>query len=170
MPTTPEFRGAECLVRAVEVLRQTESHKEGNANRDIRIAGEVCVDLQGVGEKCNEVLKASKQERRIENAVHEVCGEVVAQDDFFAKPVQNPENGHAESPAGQEIFLVELRNELVGAHNRAGHQLREEREVETEVEDVRYGLDFTAVDVDAVTHGLEREERNAYRQNNLVDK
>ena len=61
-----------------------------------------------------------------------------------------------------------MRHELVGAHNRACHQLREERKVETEIQDVVDGLDFSAVNVDAVTHGLERKERDAHRQNNGV--
>ena len=169
VPTAPEFRGALCLVRAVEVLRQAESHEEGNADGDVRVSGKVCVNLQRVGEEGNQVFKAGEQERRIENAVHEVCREVVAQDNLFGKTVQNPEHGHAESPAGEEILLVELRNELVGTHNRACDELREECEVESEVENVFDGLDFSAIDVDAVTHRLEREERNAHGQNNRID-
>ena len=46
---------------------------------------------------------------------------------------------------------------------------REEREGETEIQNVFDGLDFTAVDVDAVTHGLEGKEGNTHRQNDLID-
>ena len=169
MPTTPEFRGALCLVRAVEVLRQAESHEEGNADSDVRISREVGIDLQRVGEKRNQVFDASEQERRIENAIDKVCCEVVAQDNLLCKSVQNPEYGHAECATGEEIRLVKLRHELVGTHDRARHELREKRKVKTEVQNVAHGLDFAAVNVDAVAHRLEGKERNTDRKDNLID-
>ena len=58
VPTAPEFGGGECLVGAVEVLRQAEPHEERNADGDVCIAREVGVDLQGVGEERDEVLEA----------------------------------------------------------------------------------------------------------------
>ena len=87
VPTAPEFGGAERLVGAVEVLRQAESHEERHADGDVGIAREVGVNLQGVGEQRDEVLEAGKQERCIENAVDEVCREVVAQDNLLREPV-----------------------------------------------------------------------------------
>ena len=62
-----------------------------------------------------------------------------------------------------------MRYKLVCTHNRTCHELRKEREVKTEVENVIDSLDFAAVNVDAVAHRLEREERNAHRENNLID-
>ena len=170
MPTTPEFRRALCLVGAVEVLRQAESHEEGDADSDVRIAREVGIDLQRVGEKRNQVFYAREEERRIKNAVNKVCREVVAQNDLLGKTVQNPEHGHAECAAGEEIRLVKLRYELVGTHDRASHELWEERKVKTKVQDVAHGLDLATINVDAVAHRLEREERNTHREDNLVDK
>ena len=169
MPTTPEFRGALGFVRAVEVLRQAESHEEGYANGDVRIAREIGVNLERICEKCDEVFKAGEQKRRIENAIDKVCREVVAQDNLLGKSVQTPEHGHAESAAGEEIRLVKLRYEFVRTYNRACHELREKREVKAEIQNVIDSLDFTAVNVDAVAHRLEREERNAHREDNLID-
>ena len=169
VPTTPEFRGALCLVRAVEVLRQAESHEEGDTDGDVRIAREVGIDLQRIGEKRNQVFYAREEERRIENAIDKVCREVVAQDNLLGKSVQNPEHGHAECSAGKEIRLVKLRHKLVCTHDRACDKLREERKVKAEIQNVIDSLDFTAVNVDAVAHRLEREERNAHREDNLID-
>ena len=59
--------------------------------------------------------------------------------------------------------LVDLRHELAAAHDRAGDDVREERQVGREVEE-RPGLEVAAVDVDDVAEGLEREERDADRQ------
>ena len=60
MPAAPEFGGTEGLVRAVKVLRQAESHEEGNANGDVGIAREVGVNLQRVRKECNQVFEAGK--------------------------------------------------------------------------------------------------------------
>ena len=169
MPTAPEFGGALCLVRAVEVLRQAETHQKSNANGNVRVTREVGVNLQRVCEKRNEVFEASEQERGIENAVHKVCREVVAQDNLLGKTVQNPEYGHAKGAAGEEIRLVKLWNELVGTNDRACHELREERKVKAEVQNVIDSLDFATVNVDAIAHCLEREERNTHREDNLID-
>ena len=62
-----------------------------------------------------------------------------------------------------------MRYKLVCTHNRASYELREEREVKAEVQNVVYSLDLTAVNVNAVTHRLEREERNTHREDNLID-
>ena len=45
VPTTPEFGRALSLVRAVEVLRQTEAHQKCNANSNVRVTREVGVNL-----------------------------------------------------------------------------------------------------------------------------
>ena len=45
VPTAPEFGRALCLVRAVEVLWQTEAHQKCNANGDIRVTRKVGVNL-----------------------------------------------------------------------------------------------------------------------------
>ena len=169
MPTAPEFGRALCLVRAVEILRQAETHEKGNANSNVRVTREVGVNLERISEKRNEVFKACEQERGIENAVHKVCRKVVAQDNLLGETVQNPEHGHAKSAAGEEIRLVELRNELVGTNDWACHELREERKVKAEVQNVIDSLDFAAVNVDAVAHRLECEERNAHREDNRID-
>ena len=169
MPTTPKFGGTERLVGAVEVLRQAETHQEGDADGDVGVAGEVGVNLQRVGEQGDKVFKSREQERRVENAVHEIGGEVVAQDNLLGKSVQNPEDGDAEGAAGQKVLAVKLRNELVGANDRACDQLRKEREVETEIENVLDGRNLAAVNVDTIANRLEGEERNAYGQDDGVD-
>ena len=99
MPAAPEFGGAERLVGAVEVLRQTETHQECYANGDVGVAREVGIHLQRVGEECNQVFKSGKQKGGVEDAVHKVRGQIVAQDDLLRKAVQHPEYGDTEGAA-----------------------------------------------------------------------
>ena len=87
MPTAPEFRGGERLVGAVEVLRQAKTHEECNTDGDVGVTREVRIHLQRVGKKGYQVFEAGKKEWGVENAVHEIGGEVVTQDNLFGKAV-----------------------------------------------------------------------------------
>ena len=64
---------------------------------------------------------------------------------------------------------MQLWHELVGAHDGPGHQLREERHVETVVEHVDHGQDAAPVDVHQIADALEGEERYADGQQDVVD-
>ena len=128
------------------------------------VAGEVGIDLQGVAEEGGEVLEARVEQRILEDAVAEVDGNIVAQDQFLRQAVHNPEDSDAEPAAAQVIGLVQLRNEFAGAHNRAGDALREETQVEAEIEEVPNRVNLAPLDVDDVADGLEGEERDADRK------
>ena len=74
----------------------------------------------------------------------------------------------ARVDAARVLPLLELGQELAGADDRTGHEVREERDVDREVEEV-HRLDLAPVDVDDVAHRLEREERDADRQRDAED-
>ena len=65
----------------------------------------------------------------------------------------------------EAVKLVELRQQVGGALNRAGHKLREESDIREEGGDVAGRLQLPAVHVDAVAQRLEGVERDAHRQN-----
>jgi hypothetical protein len=65
--------------------------------------------------------------------------------------------------------LAELRQELLGARDRPRHQLREEGQVERDVQEVPMGRERAAVDVDHVGDGVEGVERDAERQHHRAD-
>ena len=56
---------------------------------------------------------------------------------------------------------------MVGAHNRTGDQLREERDVEPEVENVGNVRDLPLIDIHQVADILEGIERDAHGQKDL---
>src|SRR5262245_58369734 len=59
------------------------------------------------------------------------------------------------------VAPCELRKELTRAHDRSRDELRKERDVQREVEEIRAELLTPAVDVERVTHRLERVEGDA---------
>ena len=79
--------------------------------------------------------------------------------------------GHAEGEeddAARELLgrmapLTHLLFDGSVADDGAGHQVREERLEAAEVDEVGHRPRITAVDVDRVTHRLERVERDAHR-------
>ena len=67
----------------------------------------------------------------------------------------------------EHLLSQELRQQVGGSLNRAGNQLREERDKHAEGHHVARRLDVAAVNVDGVTNGLERVERDAHRQQDV---
>ena len=167
VPPFPEVARRVGLVRRVEVLGQVEAHQHGHTDGNVGVTREVGIHLQRVDEQCGEVLKSGEQRGVVENAVHEVDGEVVAHNQFLGQTVQDPEHGDAELPSAQEEFLVELRHKLVGTHDGTRHQLREEGDIETEVQHVGDMPYLALIYIHQVTDILEGIEGDAHGQQYL---
>lgn len=169
VPATPELLGVLRLVGGIEVLREVEAHQEGDACRDVRVAGEVGIDLEGVAEQGGEVLETGVQERIPEHPVTEVHGEVIGQDELLHQAVHDPEHGDTEPPAAQVVGLVQLREELRGPDDRAGHKLREEGQEEAEIQEIMDGFHLLPLHVHHVADGLEGEEGDAHGKDDGID-
>ena len=169
MPAAPELLGVLRLVGGIEVLREVEAHQEGDACRDVRVAGEVGIDLEGVAEQGGEVLETGVQERIPEHPVTEVHGEVIGQDELLHQAVHDPEHGDTEPPAAQVVGLVQLREELRGPDDRAGHKLREEGQEEAEIQEIMDGFHLLPLHVHHVADGLEGEEGDAHGKDDGID-
>ena len=99
MPPPPELLRCLGLIGAVEVHRQVEAHEHGYADSDVRIAGEIRIDLQRVGKEREEVFEAGEEKRVIEDAVDEVHRQVVGHDDLLCQTVEDPEDRDTEGSA-----------------------------------------------------------------------
>jgi len=170
VPAAPEFGDRGRLVGGVEVLREAESQQQGDADGHVRVAREVAVDLQGVSVDARQTFESRVEERLVEDAVHEVERDIVRDDRLLEQTREDQEDARAEHLAGYDDgVLPDLRDEVAGADDGSGDELREEREVEEVVEPVREGLQLAAVDVDRVAHRLEDEERDADRQEDVPE-
>ena len=136
MPPLPELSGVAGLIRRIEVLRQIETHQHSDTGGDVSVPGEVGIDLKRVAEESRKVLETGVKQRVLENPVTEIHSQIVAQNQLLGKSVQNPENRDTELSAAKEERFVKLREKLFGAHDRAGHKLRKETQVEAEIPEV----------------------------------
>lgn len=161
VPALPEFGNAPRAVRAVEVAREMEPEHQAEANRHVAVRREVEVNLEHVG-------KATPP--RIEYA-RSVCRKHAVGDDAHLVRKENllRKTETEEHDAANEVLeRVRAGRKFLGhrivAHNRARHELREQRHVTGERHEVLDRRGSTAPHVNCVAHGLERIERDAHRQ------
>ena len=121
MPPPPELLRVPGLIGRVEVLGQIETHQHSHADSHIRIAGEVRIDLQRIGEERKQVLESREQQRVVKHTVDDVHCQIIGHDDFLRQAVENPEDRQPEEPAAEAERLVQLRNELLRTDNRTCH-------------------------------------------------
>ena len=169
MPPLPELSGVAGLVRRIEVLRQIETHQHSDTGGDVSVPGEVGIDLKRVAEESRKVLETGVKQRVLENPVAEIHSQIVAQNQLLGKSVQNPENRDTELSAAKEERFVKLREKLFGAHDRAGHKLRKEAEIESEIPEIADRRDRPAGDIHHIADGLKDEERDSDRKEDRVN-
>ena len=170
MPPAPEFGDGGRLVRGVEVLGEAEAQQQGDADRHVRVAREVAVDLQGIAVDARQALEARIEQRLVEDAVDEIERDVVRNDRLFEESRKDQEDSRAEHFARHDDRVAaDLGDEVPGPDDRACDQLGEEREVEKVVAPVAERFELSAVDVDRVAHRLEHEERDADRQEDVLE-
>ena len=132
VPAPPEVRDRGRRVRRVEVLREREAEQERDPDRDVRVAEEVGVDLHRVRVDPDEHLERRVLVRRAEDLVHDVRGEVVRDHDLHEEPGPDEEERPRRVDVARVARRLELRDELARPHDRAGDEVREEREVRGE--------------------------------------
>ena len=163
VPAAPELRGRLRRVGVVEVARVLEAHHLAEADGHVRVAGEVEVDLEGVGGHAREAADEADLGRLAgQKRVGQHAGGVGEQH-LLAQ-------AHAEQPQAlgkalqRRAAMVDLVLDVGVAHDGAGHQLREHGDVHAEVQRILLHLHLAAVDIHHVGDGLQGEERDADRQ------
>ena len=168
VPPPPELGDGGGAVGVVEVLRELEPEQEGDADGHVGVAREVAVNLEGVAIDGQEVLQAAVEVGLVEDALHEVDGDVVADDGFLEESGHDVEDAGAEHLAGDEEGAANLGDEVAGTDNGACHELGEEADVEGVVEQAVEGADVAPIDIDGVAERLEGEEGDAHGQEDVA--
>ena len=170
MPAAPELLQRAGEVGRVEVHGQREAEQQRQADRHVRVGGEVEVELHGVAPAGEESVRGAEGVRVVEERIDEALGEVVGEDRLLEQAGEDQPQRAARVDAGVVGGrLLHLRKQFAGTRDRAGAELREEGEVVEEVEGGAGGTAGAAGDVDDVGDGLERVERDADRQDDLRD-
>ena len=90
---------------------------------------------------------------------------LVGDDQFLHQPENHQPDAKQLLSGIRCAPMIQVPKEVVRAHDRAGHQLREKRYVQRVVDDVGNRLLLAAIHVDHVRHALEGVEADAHRQN-----
>jgi hypothetical protein len=167
VPATPEVDGAGALEGAIEVLGQLEAEEARRAAGDVGVAGEVAVELPGVGVNGDDDLGGAEGARVVEDAIDEVGGQEVRDEYLLDETHEDEEEAFAGALVVEGGLYRELGQELGSADDGPRHELGEECDEGGELEEGAVGRDAPAVDVDGVAEGLERVEGDAHRQHEV---
>ena len=161
MPTMPELAHGAGEIGTSEVVHQPEAEDTCCADGDERIARKVAVDLEREEQRSYEIAAAIMFVKTAENGIY-VCAAAVGKHQFQ----EIAPDHHAHALHGALVIKrplpPELRQEVVGALDRARHQLREERDKEGVSQEVTLHPGGAAIDIDGIAQCLKGVKRYAY--------
>lgn len=164
MPAAPELRYGCRLIGRVEVHVEMKAQQQSNADSHIAISGEVAIDLKRIAVNTHEVFHARIQSRIIKDTLHKVDADIIRNNRFLEKTAYNQEDSLSEHLLRDKQRTADLRDKVACTHDGACHQLREERYIESIVQQVGEGRYLFAIHIDRIAQRLESEERDADRK------
>ena len=123
MPAVPEVLEVSRGVRGVEVLREAIPEEVRAAERDVRVAREVRVDLERVRVDGHQHLDRRKPLGVVEHALHEVLREEVPDDDLLREARRDEPEALGMLGLVEARGARELGEHVLRAHDRARHQV-----------------------------------------------
>ncbi len=166
VPAPPEFGDRARAVRQAEVARQGEAEREPEADGHQRIAGEVEIDLQGVGQGPGPGGGEAGGAGMVEHGAGQ--GREGIGDQHLHGKTDDQQAQAGRGPAPAVASEGQPPGDGAVADDGAGDQLGEEGDVERHFAQAPVGGEAAAVDVDQVTQGVEGEEGDAQRQGDLA--
>ena len=168
MPASPELRYVTGEIGVVEVTHQFDTKEFSRSDCDVRIAGEIAVNLKSEEDGCKEQSGTVLSIVRCPYLIH-ICSAVIGNHYLFEQAPEYLAHSIHGLVIGEAPVRLELRQEVGSAFNRSGHQLREERNKSKESDDVLGGFYLLAIDIYRVAEGLESIEGNADRKDDFEE-
>ncbi|MNQ70728.1 hypothetical protein D3C85_853720 [compost metagenome] len=164
VPAPPELGDRLADIGLVEVFHEAETHHQAQADGHVAVAGEVEIQLRGVGEHAQPGI-AGAGVLQGEEVVDQRC-QAVGDEHLLDEALH--EAGGAFAELVEAVAAVgELLGEILVAQHRPGNQLREQGDEGGEVDQVFRGFGVAAVHVDQVAERLENIEGDADRQDHV---
>ena len=170
VPALPELAERGRAIRLHEIRLEVIAEQARNADGDVAIAGEVAIDLHRVAIKREQEIGPRIGARIEEHAVDQLIREIVGDHHLLEQPEQDQHDAVRDHGAIELGLGLELRQEIGSADDRPGDELREEGDVEEDVERRLLGRDFAAIDVDHIRDAVEGEEGDADREQDLQER
>lgn len=166
VPPAPKFLDGEGEVGTLEVGHQVDAEQLGAAYGYVGVAGKIAVDLYGEHD-CGDDKHKSHIGVRIVIYLVDYAGKDVGDHQFLEIAPGHQFQAVGRVRVGEGALFLILRQQAVGSADGPGQKLREERHEERIVAEMPFRLALAAVDVDQVTHGLEKIERDARGEQDL---
>ena len=160
VPTPPELGDIPAEIRNVEVPHQLDTEQLGCADGNIRITGEISVDLEGKENGGQQQRAAALRLVGGKHLIHK-DGAVIGHDHLLEQAPENLSHPIDTLVIRESARLPELRQQVRRPFDRAGHQLREEADESEELDDVAGRRQLSTVHVDGITERLESVETDA---------
>ena len=163
VPPAPELLDAVGDVRPAEIFREAEAEHPSEADRHVGVAGEIEIDLQRVADNAEPGVGGRElRQRHGEDLVRRAC------DDVGDQHLLREADDEAPNAAGEVVDRDDPPRELIRdvavADDRPRDQLRKQQQVQRRMHRALLRRRIAAVDVHDVGDRMEREERDADRQ------
>ena len=166
VPAAPELADRPRDVGIVEVLQDAEAEHAHQAQRHVRVAGEIEIDLQRVADQAQPgEWRGELVLRQVEDGIGHAAERV--RDQHFLPETEQKAAETIGHIGRAPVAACDLVGEVPPADDRARDELREQQNVQREIEEPPLGPGVALVDVDHVRDGVEREERDAERQRDV---
>ena len=165
MPAAPELARVPAQVRGSEVVGEPHAHHDAQADRHVGVGGEVVVNVKSERVRGHPRFGAGEGAALVEQFFDD--GRQLVGDDHLLDHADREQVDAVADIVPGDAFAgkhVELRDELVAAHDRARDQVREHGDEHPEFQERPGRLRAAAAHVDQVRDEFERVERDAQRQ------
>ena len=170
VPAVPEVADVGRPVRRVEIDRHFYVEQACRAERHVGVAREIEIDLHRVGQHRQPRGRRTQCRRRPEAGVGDRRERIRDKHLFHETDREQERAGGEVGPLRTLVRRVrELRHHLAVMQDRAGEQVREERDEKRVVGKERF-LRFAPIDVDQISDLSEREKADAQRQREMKER
>lgn len=128
VPVAPEVAEGLREIRTIEVHHQLDAEKLADANRTVRVAGEVAINLERVKDHADEASDRRVKLRILEGEI-DIHRQQVGNDHLLEESVDDEPNAFHPLLVLKAARRGELREHLRSSSDRPGDDLREEGEV-----------------------------------------
>ena len=170
VPATPEFDDICRFIGRVEVERQLDAEQTRQTDRHVGIAGEIKIELKGIGQRTTPSGKERQAFARLRRGKHRAAiGRDTVSQHYLLEQTER-ENSQPDDKIfdlGRVILrLCKLRHHFLVMQHGPRNQMRKVGDKQKVVDKVCFFGD-TAMDIHQVGNLRKREKRNAERQNDI---
>ena len=140
VPASPEVRKPDRRVGKTEVVRHGEAQTECRADGGGRVAGEIAEDLAAEGQGADPRVQCAGRQVGVKYRLRGRGQKTIGQHDLLEQAQRHQRQTKTQLLARCPPRRLELRQQLAGAHDRSGHQMREKGHEQREIQQRAAGL------------------------------